>query len=122
MKIVGRRFWTWMSVWVFSLFWKGETSARLQEKADPQQSIESTHKEHKVPSLHPGGANVEGRAIQKGREHKIHQHVVDKTTAGVTADFIHKKNTSTPAPKITTMDAASKDAAKTRKSITLKQK
>jgi len=52
MKVVGRRFWTWMGVWVLSFFVKGDLLASPQEKPTTGQVTEgTTTNTHKVPRL-----------------------------------------------------------------------
>ena len=49
MKIVGRRFWTWMSVWALSFLVKGDMFAAHQEK--PKVTEGGTGTPHNVPLL-----------------------------------------------------------------------
>lgn len=62
MRIVGKRFWTWMSVWVLSFFVKGELVAEHPEQLTTQESTSTTHqhKSHKA-----------GLDIKKGSQHKM---------------------------------------------------
>ena len=51
MKIVGRRFWTWMSVWALAFFAKGDLTAGPQEKGTAQVTNGTSSTKHKVPLL-----------------------------------------------------------------------
>jgi hypothetical protein len=122
MRIVGKRFWTWMSVWALSLFVRGEMVAGPREQATTQESSSTTNSGHKVST----GANF----IKKS-EHKIRSKGSAK---GVSTDVVSEKmNTqglkTTTSSKTVQADASSKDAAKmtsgvakTTDALTLKQK
>ena len=120
MTIVGRRFWTWVSVWVLSIFWKGEFSAHPATDPLDQQDVTIQHKQHNVPALVPGVGKFHAAVTQKGREHKINTNI-DKSNSRST-EVVNEKRSSTKVPHKVMLDAGSKDAAKVRKSITLKQK
>jgi hypothetical protein len=51
MKIVGRRFWTWMSVWALTFFVKGDLTAGPQERGAGQVTDGTSNTKHKVPLL-----------------------------------------------------------------------
>ncbi len=51
MKIVGRRFWTWMSLWALAFFVKGDLTAGPQEKGTGQVTDGTSNTRHKVPLL-----------------------------------------------------------------------
>jgi hypothetical protein len=84
MKIVGKRYWMWFSVWILTLFgWSGNTqkahahgseSTALSSPEGPQLAKDKDHKvtSHKVPTLNESG-------IHKGAGHKSHT----KLNAGV---------------------------------------
>ncbi len=49
MKIAGKRFWTWISVAVLSLFVKGEMNAGLQDRPTHQEAATTARAGHKTP-------------------------------------------------------------------------
>ncbi len=72
MKIVGKRFWTWMSVWVLSFFIRGEMASAHQDR--PHESVatsdqnKTTSKTHKVPTAdftrHKSGSGSSGTNLK----------------------------------------------------------
>jgi hypothetical protein len=70
MKVVGRRFWIWMSVWALSFFVKGDLLSSPQEKPAGQVTEGTSNSKHNVPTL----KTASGKVFPKG------QRVVDKTS------------------------------------------
>ena len=50
MRVAGKRFWTWMSVWMVSFFFKGELSASPRQDPKTQDPTTTSSHKHKVPS------------------------------------------------------------------------
>lgn len=136
MKIVGRRFWTWMSVWALTFFVKGDLTAGPQEKATGQVTDGTSNTKHKVPllktqsSLKTSGAGKWSPAL-KTQYSKISP--ADKTSpesktgssntrvGGKTSPTLESERlkTTSGTPNLTSAthnkvaaDASSKDAAK----------
>ena len=109
MRIIGRRFWTWTSVWVFSFLAGRELTSAAQEK--PATSGSSTVVGEKRDSR--------SQTIGK-REHKTAlktqaggSPVRPMVGTGMSKSTLKSQSGGTATSKIAPMDAASKDAAKT---------
>ncbi len=80
MKILGKRFWTWMSVWAISFFVRGEMAGARPNPSSPQEATSTTNQNktankvtHKIPTpeftRHKEGSGKAGLDIKKGSEH-----------------------------------------------------
>jgi hypothetical protein len=64
MRVVGRKFWTWMSLWMFSFFIKGELDAGQPQESQAQDPSTTTQQHH-VPKLHPDTPKKDGRRVKE---------------------------------------------------------
>ena len=67
MRLAGKRFWTWISVAVLSVFVKGGTGALAQEKTETGSQSSTTEFNHKVPP----GPHSKITTLAKDKDHKI---------------------------------------------------
>lgn len=121
MRIVGKRFWTWMSVWVLSFFVKGELVAEHQEPSTTQEvtSTANQHKSHKVGSDFKKGSQHKVPSPMYTRHKKLENQVVsEKRNSGLydkrNGKVTHKISSASEIGKTSTgfkNDAGSKDPA-----------
>lgn len=132
MRIVGKRFWTWMSVWVLSFFIKGELIAEHQEQSTTQEATSTSHQhkghkvgmdikkgsQHKMPSpmytRHKLGTQITSEKMNSG----LYDKRKDKMTPQVGKASVDKTNTSAGLKT----DAGSKDPAYMRMHKTPKRR
>ena len=87
MKTAGRRFLTWISVAVLSLFVKGEDSAAAQEKTGTNNQSSTSQLNHKVPP----GPHSKTRLL-KDKDHKVSSSVSNlSTSSGLKTNQVTQK-------------------------------
>ncbi len=75
MKIIGKRFWTWMGVWMIGLFVRGEVAGAREDRPDQQETTTPApqHKSHKVPTPLYSKHKASTDAITVKQTDKIHR-------------------------------------------------
>jgi len=119
MRVVGQRFWTWMSVWVLSFFVKGELTASPSGELDNHEASSTqggqqtktltpdlkrnSSKQHKVPSGPHSKSNKQDKwgsadiTLQaKDKDHKINSanNMSEITQKGGSKGLDHKTGTN----------------------------
>ena len=78
MRVVGKKFWTWMSLWMFSFFIKGELNAGQPQESTTQDPTTTTQN-HNVPRLHPNTPKKDGGKITPNTPKKDGERITPNT-------------------------------------------
>ena len=103
MRLTGKRFWTWISVAVLSVFVKGEGGALAQEQSTTNNPSSSTQLKHNVPPHVPKSKTKVVDKLGTSNASKVSGSTFQKTT------LVGEKGTGSSSFK---QDASSKDASK----------
>jgi hypothetical protein len=106
MNIVGRRFLTWVSVWVFSFFVRGELSAAPQERPKESVTDGTSNTNHKVPQLKTQsmikkrGAGLNDKTIPKSKTAPVgvYGKTFPKSSSEIPMESL--KTTSKTSPRV----------------------
>lgn len=97
MKILGKRFWTWMSVWAISFFVRGELATAHPADANPQEATSSSgvHAHHKIPAAEYSKHKVESGKMNPHFNKQSLESKGKRGSSNLKSDHIKKEGTKT---------------------------